>query len=424
MSELPLVTVAIVTHQFEQFIERAIDSALAMDWPADRLDVLIIDDGSTDSTSALVAGYGDRVRYVHKPNEGVVASVALSFSMSRGDFIAPLAGDDECTVDRLRRQVPVLLERPEVGLVYGDMELIDAASRTIAPSFREAMGLVCQQGRCLGPLLSRNSVSGGAALIRSSMLAHVLPMPPEAVWEDWWTALKVAEVAEIAYLDEPIYRYRHHGRNMNLGAPPEKVVGLLRRELPFRRWLMRGEAVSLTTVPRSDLRAAVMTFDDQAASVATSTGEWLHDLLEITDRDRHRADAAFAADDPLRALSFDPGHAGARAAFDIVQATPPPIAAPGVVTVALVNDVIAQPDLFASYERSGCRDGAATLVLYAPGRRAADVQAELLAAIPRLADDDAPDVLLYAVPPMWATERALLDRATRVLRAEPIALAA
>jgi hypothetical protein len=427
MSELPLVTVALITYQFERYIERAIDSAVAMDWPQDRLEVVVVDDGSTDRTPELVAAYGDRVRYLHKENEGVVATMSRAFELATGEFIAVLAGDDECMPNRLRRQVAALQARPQAGLVYGDMELIDADSNLIHPSFHEGIGMVPQHGRCLGPLLARNTVSGGACLLRASALDDILPMPAEAIWEDWWMALKVAEQGEIAYLPEPIYRYRHHGANMNLGAPPEKAIANARAELPFRRWTLSGEAVSLERVRHDDLVVAVLTFDGQVRQVARAAGEWLEDVVEVTAADRAAARRELEAGNALRALSFDPASAGARGVLGVLESDVAELQTRSTVTVVQAAALIADPSLYADYAAQVGPDDDATLVVYAPEAEPAEIQHQLLTAIPQLAADRAPDVLLHAAPRTWAVERALRDRAQRILGVAPgapVALAA
>lgn len=426
--DLPLVTIVIPAYQYEAYIGRSIDSALAMDWPADRLEILVVDDGSTDGTAGIVAGYlvddratgaeGDRgalVRYLHQENQGVVAAVSRGMREARGELIGLLAADDECTPDRLRRSHAVLAARPEVTLVYGNMEVIDADGGIVAPSFAHAAKLRPFEGAGVGDLLEANRVSGGPSLFRASLVEHVLPMPPEAPYEDWWLALKAAELGEIAYIPEPIYRYRHHGANMNLGAPPEQLAELCREELVFRRWLLGGQGVDLSAVSADHLRAAIDGLDKRAALVADKDRSWMHAVLPVTAGDELAADAALAEGDPVRALSFHPGHAGARAALGCPEPDPQPLETRATVTLAHAAEIVEHPELLETYAAVVGPDDDATLVLHAPGAVAEQVLAHLMAVAPLLVADDAPDVLLCAEPPSWATERTLLDRATACL---------
>src|SRR3954454_13286217 len=147
--DLPLVTVVVTTYDFERFVTRAIESALAQDYPADRLEIVVVDDGSTDRTPELVRSYLDRVRYVRKENGGLLSTVNRGIAEATGELIALLSGDDEDLPHKTRRQVELLLDRPEVGLVYGDLEVVDDAGRVLKPSFWAAGGIEPVRGRAL-----------------------------------------------------------------------------------------------------------------------------------------------------------------------------------------------------------------------------------------------------------------------------------
>ena len=419
MSDLPLVSCIVLTHQFERFVGRAIDSVLAQEWPRERLDIVVIDDGSTDRTPEIVARYGERVTYVRKPNEGLMPSVNRGLAEARGDFITLVSGDDEVLPHRIRVELDVLAARPEVGLVYGDMEVIDEASDVLHPSFTRALKTQPQVGRVLGPLLTRNFVSGGAAMVRASLKERFWPAPPQVAWEDWWMALKVAEVAELAYVDAPIYRYRLHGNNMNFGVQGERYLKLLQTELPFRRWLLYGGGIDHSAAGIGWQRGAVVTLDQDAMKVADVMGVWLDELLEVSDAHRRAADEALAAGDPLTAVGHDPGHVGARAALDIPEDVPVPLAARADVTVALIDELVARPELLGRYLAAVGPDDDATLVIYAPGRDEDAALAQLGPAVQALSSASAPDVLLHAVQRTWRGERAVLASARALLTAEP-----
>ena len=66
----PVITVLITAYNYGQFIEQAIDSILSQDYPADKTQILVVDDGSTDDTSERVKRYGSRIDYFQKPNGG------------------------------------------------------------------------------------------------------------------------------------------------------------------------------------------------------------------------------------------------------------------------------------------------------------------------------------------------------------------
>ena len=121
----PKVSVIMPTHNRAAMLRRAIDSVLSQTYGD--LELIIISDGSTDTTSETVASYSDpRIRYFkHDTSRGASAARNTGLRASRGDFIAFLDDDDEWTRDRLEIQLPVLEDSsPDVGLVYGWMQYI------------------------------------------------------------------------------------------------------------------------------------------------------------------------------------------------------------------------------------------------------------------------------------------------------------
>jgi glycosyltransferase involved in cell wall biosynthesis len=127
----PRVTFAIATWNGEAFLREAIESCLAQTY-AD-LEVLVVDDGSTDGTGALLAGLaGDRVRVVrHDTNRGIAAAYDTIVREARGELIARLGHDDIALPDRIARQVAVFDRFPDTGVVHGDTVTIDGDGRTI-----------------------------------------------------------------------------------------------------------------------------------------------------------------------------------------------------------------------------------------------------------------------------------------------------
>src|SRR4051794_18669312 len=151
MRDLPLVSALMAAYNAEPFIAEALNSALGQDWPADRLEVIVVDDGSTDGTAALVeegaARHPGRVKLIRQANGGACAAVNTALHAARGTLLALLDADDAWPAGKLRAQVGLLQSRPEVGLVYGDMVVVDADGRVLDPAFLS--GEQPPEGRCL-----------------------------------------------------------------------------------------------------------------------------------------------------------------------------------------------------------------------------------------------------------------------------------
>jgi hypothetical protein len=408
VSAAPRVSAILITHDYGRFLGRAIESVLDQDHPAEALEVIVVDDGSTDDTPQVAAGFGERIRYVRQPNGGLLSAINRGLTEATGEYLAFHSGDDAWLPGKVRRLVEVLEARPEVGLAYGDMEVVDAEERPLHPSFLAMARIRPHRGHVLGPLVRGNFVSGGGLMVRASLRERFHPLPPHAGWEDWWIAVRVAEVAEIEFVPEPVHRYRFHGANMNLGADARQAAELARAELPFRRWLLTD--LQAGAVEPADLLVGWRLFA-HAARAAAAAGEPLA-------ADRHAARAALAAArraedlgaavrETVRALGHDPTDADASALLEVLaariapfHATPLPIEARSFVTAAFADELVARPELLAAY-------GAAF---------GAEHDATLLVALPADAPEEALDRLSATVSELGLDGENAADLAAATLR--------
>lgn len=110
------ISAVIPTYNREQLIGRAIRSALAQKYPA--LEIIVVDDGSSDNTSRQVQEFGDKVIYVFQPNSGVSAARNLGVERSRGDWVAFLDSDDAWEPFHLSRMADAITETNGTAALY------------------------------------------------------------------------------------------------------------------------------------------------------------------------------------------------------------------------------------------------------------------------------------------------------------------
>jgi hypothetical protein len=441
----PRVSVVVPAYNLARFLGRAIDSALAQDWPAEALEVIVVDDGSTDETPQVLAGYGDRIRAIRQDNGGLVRAVDRGLAEVTGDYVALLDADDEWPVDRLTRHVAFLEAHAEVGLVHGDMTIIDDDGAVLAPSFFEAHGTQLTRGRVLGRLLAGNFVSGGACTFRASLLPAIHPIADAAAYPDWWIAATVAAVAEIDHVPGCANLYRYHGANMGLGSGAEDLHRILRSEIPWRRWMLR-HLVHDPTVCAADLRAAFNSWEHGLVSAALGAGQAPSEVVTTTAQERDRSveaaaagAAALRAGDPdraarllLNAVADDPWNGGARLDLEIALQQAASLPAPGVapplalrarVTLATAADLLRAPELLESYAReTGPADDATLVVVYDDPQELHGLAA--LVARLGLDGEDSPDIVAQPAPATQPAQRLLAARATATLGAPLLAAAA
>ena len=109
-----LVTCIVPVFNGERFLAEALDSILKQSYRP--IEIIVVDDGSTDGTAGIVASYGKQVRYVHQANAGPGAARNLGLSLAQGTFIAFLDADDVWHPDKLTLQMASFEARPELEL--------------------------------------------------------------------------------------------------------------------------------------------------------------------------------------------------------------------------------------------------------------------------------------------------------------------
>ena len=116
----PTISVIIAVYNGGLTIRRAIESVLAQTYPAHEL--IVVDDGSTDGTAAVVAQFGDRIRYIRQPNAGVSAARNAGAAAATGEWLAFLDADDWYYPDRLRWHAEWIDRDPSLDFLTGDYD--------------------------------------------------------------------------------------------------------------------------------------------------------------------------------------------------------------------------------------------------------------------------------------------------------------
>ncbi len=127
MDDKPLVSVLINNYNYGRFLAEAIDSALAQTYP--HVEVIVVDDGSTDDSRAIIAAYGDRIIPVLKENGGHASAFNAGFAVSRGELVCFLDSDDLWLPKKVTEMVTAVGANPEANLVYHQMRFADEHAR-------------------------------------------------------------------------------------------------------------------------------------------------------------------------------------------------------------------------------------------------------------------------------------------------------
>jgi glycosyltransferase involved in cell wall biosynthesis len=209
----PRVTVLIDSYNYGQFIEEAIGSVLGQDFPAEQMEVLIVDDGSTDDTAARVTKYGLQVQYFLKQNGGQGSAINFGVEKSRGEFIVLLDADDYWLPEKVRRVIEAFDANPEAGMVHHRMRELDARTGKLRDG--QFVPLNGNLTATTEKILTFHPTSMSSLAFRKSILERVLPIPEGiTIQADGYIQALALFLAPVAAIDEPLGIYRFHGSNL------------------------------------------------------------------------------------------------------------------------------------------------------------------------------------------------------------------
>lgn len=131
-SENPLVTIVIPVYNGSKYMREAIDSAIAQSY--DNIEIIVVNDGSTDNTEEIALSYGDRIRYFRKKNGGVATALNLALKKMTGEYFSWLSHDDVYEIDKVEKAVSFLQKNKKESenmIAYSDYCLIDSKSKLL-----------------------------------------------------------------------------------------------------------------------------------------------------------------------------------------------------------------------------------------------------------------------------------------------------
>jgi glycosyltransferase involved in cell wall biosynthesis len=210
-----LVSVVMPAYNYAPFLREAIDSVLAQTYPY--VELVVVDDGSTDETPAILASYGDRLTSVRQPNSGQAAAINRARRMARGELVGYLNADDVLEPGAVAASVEALRARPDAVMSFCDFALIDAASR------RFARCTVPGDMDLAGILRTGHSPFGPGSFVRQAA------DPP--LWDtrlsrvpDFENSLQLACLGPFVHVPHVLASFRIHEQSISFAAPLARVT--------------------------------------------------------------------------------------------------------------------------------------------------------------------------------------------------------
>jgi glycosyltransferase involved in cell wall biosynthesis len=209
------VSLVIATFNHGRVLPEALDSALAQTLKG--LEIVVVDDGSTDDTAAVLARYAGKIRVVRQPNRGLAAARNTGLATARGRYVSFLDADDVLMPTKLAEQQALLERAPTVGWTYCDV-LIEtvATGAQVRASERFGYGARMLDGWLFPELIHGNFIPAIGPLIRRGVLDAAGGFDEQlTALEDWDLWLRLSLISEARYSPAVLVRYRVHPGGMS-----------------------------------------------------------------------------------------------------------------------------------------------------------------------------------------------------------------
>jgi glycosyltransferase involved in cell wall biosynthesis len=202
----PLVSIALCVYNGERFLSEQLDSLVQQTYP--NIEIVIVDDCSTDSSVQILQGYAERYTsiriYNNSENLGYVRNFEKALRLCHGELIALCDQDDIWDIGKIELQVSHLGSHQ---LIYHDSRFIDEKGKDMNRKMSDVLNLY--SGDQSEVFLLINSVSGHSILFRRELLSEILPLNPD-FFHDHWIAYVATNQGSIGCIPQCLVSYRQH----------------------------------------------------------------------------------------------------------------------------------------------------------------------------------------------------------------------
>jgi len=206
------VSVIIPTFNCGKYLPVAIESALSQSYR--NLEVIVVDDGSTDDTRNAIEPFMPRLKYVYQRNLGLPGARNTGIEHSSGDIIGFLDADDTWHPRKLEAQLEIFQRSKDLVLVHSDVVYLDEPELTIS---RSTCDRRAYQGSCYQKLFFEHRILPSSVIARRDALlrAGCFDASLTRGCEDYDLWIRMARLGDFGFVDEPLVYYRRHANNMS-----------------------------------------------------------------------------------------------------------------------------------------------------------------------------------------------------------------
>ena len=206
-----MISVCIATYNGEKYLRSQLDSIIKQ--LSDKDEIVISDDGSSDSTIDIITEYHMRFKnivFLNGPRKGVVKNFENAFQHARGDYIF-FSDQDDVWTDKKVETVMACFRQTGCDLVVHDAYIVDADCKIIEESFFEHRN----SRKGFYQNIWKNSFLGCCMAVKKEVFRVALPFPDKIEMHDWWVGLITEKIGKTVFLKDKLLYYRRHGNNVS-----------------------------------------------------------------------------------------------------------------------------------------------------------------------------------------------------------------
>ena len=287
---MPAVSVVMPVRNGERFLAEAVESILRQ--TLTDLELIVVDDGSTDTTPELLAAAarGDqRLRVEVRSPEGLTAALNAGCALAAAPLVARMDADDVALPDRLERQAACLAAHPEVALLGGGIILVDESGREVDR----------EPGRAELDFMERNELTHATVVMRTDAFRELGGYRLDQS-EDYDLWLRFEERFGVAALADPVIRYRLHPGQFSVTRLERQALGFLcvREAARARRAGRADPLAGVDHLGEAELEQAGVPRTELDRKVVQDAVQWAATLTRVGRRDEAAALIEAAASVP------------------------------------------------------------------------------------------------------------------------------
>ena len=210
----PLVSFVVPCYNYGQYLPDCLRGIFNQEDYQD-FEIIAVNDASTDNTQDVLREFADpRLRVInHDQNRGHIVAVNRGLEESRGKYVVRVDPDDRHRPGFLKATLPILEQHPKVGLVFGDIAIIDAQGEITLERAGSAFGDCDRKGNELTRILENNYICAPTVIARREAWMSAWPVPAGLAFNDWYFNVMLARRYEYYYVNKVLADYRVHAAN-------------------------------------------------------------------------------------------------------------------------------------------------------------------------------------------------------------------